>query len=157
MTSTMTWACLPAAALKTAASLPSPASGIVKLLARVSPSGKLMVEDGGVASGSGDGDEAGRRLAGHRHVAGDRDRVVRDRAGPGEPATVKLRATLALKTPVTPSGVRLSTTRSGAIGTYELPPVWSCETVVVQFRPPSSTWFACQTASGTCGSWATPT
>ena len=49
------------------------------------------------------------------------------------PATWKLLGELAVKIPVTPVFVRLSTTRSGSIGTYVAPPVWSCETSVDQF------------------------
>ena len=55
------------------------------LFARLSPSGKLIVDVAGLASGTrGHRDVARLLLAGDREVAGDRDRVARDAEPAGD-------------------------------------------------------------------------
>src|SRR5919112_5951869 len=152
--STMMCAFVPDAALYTAASLPAELSDAVKLFARVSPSGKLSVELGGVDVAFG---VIVTNPAAVWPVTVTLPVTAIASAGIGPtPATWKLFGELVLKTPVTPTLLRESTTRSGVIGTYELPPVWSCETCVPQ-RLSSANWFTCQMAFGTCGSCDTPT
>ena len=75
---------------------------------------------------------------------------------PADPGDLERPGTLTLKMPVTPSGVRESTTRSGVIPTYELPPVLSWRRTYSRRKPPPEYMLACQTALGTCGSCETP-
>jgi hypothetical protein len=49
----MKWVCLPAPALYVRLTPPALLSGLVTLLARLSPSGKLIVDVAGLALGSG--------------------------------------------------------------------------------------------------------
>ncbi len=153
--STTTWVELPATALKTAARLPPGPSGRVKLLARMSPRGTFRVELVGLAVAVG--------VTARKPAAVCPTRVtlpVTATASAGTvpaPATGNVRGAFAAKTPASPVPIRVSTIRDGASGAYVDPAeVRSWETSVIQPEA-VATSSACQTASGTCGSWATPT
>ena len=125
------------------------------LFARVSPSGKLRVELCGLTTGVG---VIERKPPDVWPTIVTLPVTATALAGiPRAPATWKLRGTFALNTPDKPVPNRVSSTRTGTMGTYELPPVWSCETSVAQRLAPAENSLPCQTALGTCGSWATPT
>src|SRR5262245_41270405 len=157
----MKWVVLPAGALNTADSLTAALSGIVTLLARVSASGKFRLEVGGLLFG------VGVPVAYPPDVWLSTTKLpVTATASSGttswllktNPATSHVRGTLALNTPARPiwNAGRESRTRTGVIGWYEVPPVWSWETHVRQPLPPAEYWLACQTAFGTWGSCETP-
>ena len=136
--------------------MPLEDSGIVTLFARVWPAGKLIDEVGGVLVGvTVIGDEARGGLTGDRDVAGHGDGVGRD-ARDRRP-TGQVRALFGVNMPLRPDRrIACSSTRTGAIGTYVAPAVWSGVTLVSQSAPPEYSlafhaWF------GTCGSWAMPT
>src|SRR5262245_2036077 len=155
--STRRWVDRPAAALYRAASFPLAESGVVKLFARVSPSGKLRVELVGLATGVG---VIETRPAAVCPTTVTLPVTASALAGiPGVFATWNERGRFAMNTPDRPTLVagRVSRTRTGVMGTNEVPAVLSWEMWVAQNDAPAECSLPCHTALGTCGSWATPT
>jgi hypothetical protein len=141
--------------LYTADSVPVDDSGTVRLLARLSPVGKLRVDDGGVLVGVG---VTAKKPPDSCWVTVTLPVTATALAGmPALPVTCQVRAALAVNLPERPTAMRESSTRAGVIGTYVVPAGWRRETHVFHSAPVPEYWLACQTADGTRGSWGTPT
>ena len=137
-------------------SVPDDDSGTVRLLARLSPSGKLIVDEGGVLVAVG---VTATKPAAFCWVTVTLPVTATAPAGiPPTPVTCQVRADLDVNLPRQPDRrTRESRTRTGVIGTYVVPAGWRRETQVFHSVPVPEYSLACHTADGTIGSWATPT
>ena len=127
----------------------------MRLFARLSPTGKLIVDVGGELVGVGvtDTNPAAVCLVTVRLAV-----IALAFAGtPGAPATWNVLGVCAKNTPLSPTPLRVSRRRTGVIETYVDPtPVFIWVTFVAQSVECANSP-ACQTALGSWGSWATPT
>ena len=136
--------------------MPEDDNGTVTLLARLSPSGTLIVDDGGVLVAVGVIDT---KPAASCWVTVTLPVTATAPRGmlPPTSVTCQVRADLDVNLPDSPIPTRESRTRTGVTGTYVVPAGWRRETQVFHSAPVPEYSLACQTADGTIGSWATPT
>ena len=139
--------------------MPVDDSGTVRLLARLSPSGKLIVDDDGVLVAVGVTDtKPTASCAVTVTLPVTATAPAGTPAMPPTPVTCQVRATLAVNLPDSPIPPgRVSSTRTGVIGTYVVPSGWRREIQVFHSAPDPEYSLPCQTADGTSGSWATLT
>ena len=147
---------MPAPPLKVADSRPAGERAVVTLLARVSPTGKLIVDVEGLLFEVTVTDTKPPEVC---PATVTLPVTATAFAGiPRIPATCHDRALPDVNIPSAPMPPgRVSRTRTGAIGTYVVPPVWRCDTLVAQKAAPTEYSLASHAWLGTCGSWATPT